>query len=471
MLMTKQITILHTNDIHGRIEGLARVATLVAQARANTPHPVLYFDAGDIEDTITRLSSLTKGVAMHRLLSAAGCNAAAIGNGGLQRYSQSILEQYAKSASYPLFLANLVMADGSSIAGVQPSGILEVNDVKLGIIGLTDPFDAYTSFFGLQELEIIPLVKELAQDLRSRGADFIIVLSHLGWQYDEPQANRFNDQMLAEALQDEIDLIIGAHTHDLLENGEQIGRVWVAQTGKYAEYLGRIELEQTNTGWAVKTCSTTAILERVKPSEIILETKKTIEAELETWLSEPLCTLETDLIHEPSAECAAGNLLADALRDYWNAEIGVCLGLIGFSSGLKAGMVTRGDVFERVSSAANPGRTTMYGWQIIKMLELGLDTVKAAEKPKHYRGALRGMLHLSGIKRIDKQWFVGHEPLILKQTYTIASSDAEFNFSTSLVEKEWNLEVQYHADIIMREVLEQYMVKHKQIKPRMGGIS
>lgn len=78
--MTKCLTILHTNDIHGRIEGLARVATLVAQTRENTPHPVLYFDAGDIEETNTRLSSLTKGVAMHRLLSAAGCNAAAIGN-------------------------------------------------------------------------------------------------------------------------------------------------------------------------------------------------------------------------------------------------------------------------------------------------------------------------------------------------------------------------------------------------------
>jgi hypothetical protein len=59
--MSKRLTILHTNDIHGRIQGLARVATLVAEARANTKHPVLYFDAGDTEDTTTHLSSLTKG--------------------------------------------------------------------------------------------------------------------------------------------------------------------------------------------------------------------------------------------------------------------------------------------------------------------------------------------------------------------------------------------------------------------------
>ncbi|HRC76055.1 MAG TPA: hypothetical protein PLO33_10275, partial [Kouleothrix sp.] len=68
----RSITILHTNDIHARIEGLARIATLVARVRAGQPGtPALFFDAGDSEDTAVRLSNLTKGVAMHRLLSAA----------------------------------------------------------------------------------------------------------------------------------------------------------------------------------------------------------------------------------------------------------------------------------------------------------------------------------------------------------------------------------------------------------------
>ncbi len=466
--MTKRITILHTNDIHGRIQGLARVATLVAQVRAETNHPVLYFDTGDIEETNNRLSSLTKGVAMHRLLSAAGCNAAAVGNGGLLRYSQTILEQYGKTASYPLFLANLTMADGSSIAGVKPSGILKVDGVKLGLIGLTDPFDAYTSFFHLKSLEIVPLVKKLAEDLRSRGADLIIVLSHLGWQHGEPHPEKMNDQILAHTLQNEIDLIIGAHTHHLLESGEKIERVWVAQTGNYAEHLGRIELEQSETGWVVKSCSTTAISEAVQPAKIVLETEQTIENELETWLSEPLCILETDLTHVPSAECAAGNLLADALRDYWQADIGASLGAVGFSSGLQAGIVTRGEVFERVTSAANPGLTTMFGWQMLEMLKLGLDKEKATEKPKHYRGALRGVLHISNMKLQNGQWFVGNKPLNLEQKYTVASSDAELEFSTRLVQGEWKLEVQYHVDVIMCEVLEKYMLKHKRMMPESG---
>src|SRR3954469_19895048 len=74
-LIVQKFIILHSNDIHGRIEGLARIATLVEQIRAeNVDIPVLYFDAGDSEETSTRLSNLTKGVAMHRLLTVAGCD-------------------------------------------------------------------------------------------------------------------------------------------------------------------------------------------------------------------------------------------------------------------------------------------------------------------------------------------------------------------------------------------------------------
>jgi len=62
-----RLTILHTNDIHGRVDGLARVATLVETACRESTHPVLYMDAGDVEETTNRLSNITKGVAMHRL--------------------------------------------------------------------------------------------------------------------------------------------------------------------------------------------------------------------------------------------------------------------------------------------------------------------------------------------------------------------------------------------------------------------
>ena len=390
--MTERLTILHTNDVHGRLEGLARVATLVSEARAAVAHRVLYVDAGDIEDTSNRLSSLTKGTAMHRLLSKAGCDASAVGNGGLLRYGPALLERYALAATYPLFLANLVAADGSSIAGVRSHGMLEVANAKIGVIGLTDPFAVYSSIFGLQTLEIVPLIRRLALELRAAGAEFILVLSHLGWQHRETEGHLANDADLARALQTEIDLVIGAHTHHLLPHGERIGRVWVAQAGNYAQHLGRVELVRDSSGWQVESCAVQAVLESVEEAKSVLEEKARIEAELEVWLAEPLCTLTGDLTNAKTTQCAGGNLVADALRAFWDAEIGLSLSGMGFLSALNAGVATRGDIFERVPSSANPGMANLKGWQILEMLVPGLDAAQANASPRGYRGAARGLM-------------------------------------------------------------------------------
>ena len=140
--------ILHTNDIHGRIDGLARITKLVEQTRQNNPDmPVLYFDIGDIEENSVRISNLTKGTAMYRLLSASGCDAEVIGNGGILRYGYQVLPDYAKVARYPLLLANMFTVDGQLVPGIQPTAMLEVGSLKLGLIGMTsDVFGAYQSF-------------------------------------------------------------------------------------------------------------------------------------------------------------------------------------------------------------------------------------------------------------------------------------------------------------------------------------
>ena len=77
----KEIILLHSNDIHGQIDKLARMTTIVDQVRDENPNKtILYMDAGDSQDTSNLLSDLSKGVAMHRLLRVAGCQAATLGN-------------------------------------------------------------------------------------------------------------------------------------------------------------------------------------------------------------------------------------------------------------------------------------------------------------------------------------------------------------------------------------------------------
>ena len=101
MQRVRRLLLVHTNDIHGRVEGLSRIATIIERVRAENPDAaVAYVDVGDVEETKNRLSNLTKGAALHRLLHVAGCRAVAVGNGSVLRYGHQVLV-YLRSSAVP----------------------------------------------------------------------------------------------------------------------------------------------------------------------------------------------------------------------------------------------------------------------------------------------------------------------------------------------------------------------------------
>ncbi len=141
MADTVSLTILHTNDIHGRLEGLARIATLIEQIRAESQGlPVLFFDPGDSEDTSNRLNNLTKGASMHRLLSAMGCDAIVVGNGAIPRCGPGVLRDHVAASHYPHLLANLRLPDGDFLPSRSARGIPGCPQPGQGRIGAVDIF-------------------------------------------------------------------------------------------------------------------------------------------------------------------------------------------------------------------------------------------------------------------------------------------------------------------------------------------
>ncbi len=462
--MTDQFTLLHTNDIHGRYEGLARVATLIERIRDESAHPVVYVDAGDIEETMNRLSNLTRGRAGHELLRAAGVRLEAVGNGGLVRYGPGVLAGYAEAAGKPLLLANLRMPDGSVIPGTNATAMLEIAGGKLGVIGLTEPYNdtrTYERFFGLRALDVPELVCSLAAELRAAGADAVILLSHLGLKVD---------RALAETLAGEVSLIIGAHTHDHLPHGERVGNVWIAQTGSFAEHLGRIELAWTDTGLEVLSVSTLPVTDDLEPSARVLEAMQRIELEIEAQMNEPITTLKSGFDLASDRECAAGNLMADAVLAHTGAEAALITAGIAFAHGLPAGVLTRGTMFEAAPFTANPGVAEMTGAQILRLLEIGLDPSKAAERPNGLRGGTIGLMHASGLRWHDGQFMIGDAPLEGTRTYRVAGSDAELDEGFGFVDETWGLNAQFDANVILADVLETYLKSHADVQPEIGRL-
>ena len=336
----RRLVVLHTNDIHGRTDAIARIATLVERASTSTEDPVLYVDAGDVEDRTDRLSNLTKGIAVHRLLGVAGCRAAAVGNGTVIYYGPGPLVEQSAAGGYPQLAANLQRA-GRVVAGADASVLLDVDGIHVGLIGLTpaDWRDIYASM-GLDVPEGLPLVRDHAAALRRRGADVVILLSHLGIE---------RDRELAAELDREISLVIGAHSHTLLPRGERVGGVTIVQAGSFGEHLGRVELDLED-GVRIAHVAADPVPFDTEPHPAVLAEIASIEAELETWLAEPVGRLNGDLDFSADRECAGVAFVADVLRERMDAEVGVVVPATALVSALPAGVLTRGALYEACPS-------------------------------------------------------------------------------------------------------------------------
>lgn len=231
-----RLTILHTNDLHGRVQQLTRIAGLVRAIR----HQVvteggycLYLDGGDCEDASLLECSLTKGSSMDAILNAAGCDAAVLGNAIPLRYGYQAIANVAQSFGRPLLCANLLDERGEQIEGLDPYRILKLGDLQLGIIGLTADIDSYKTTFHLHVLRPQNVLPGLIDQVRQQGVKTVFLLTHIA---------SLKDIKLAETITG-IDMIIGGHDHKILYPPREVKGCIVAQAGQYGEYLGRLDLE------------------------------------------------------------------------------------------------------------------------------------------------------------------------------------------------------------------------------------
>ncbi|AUD01281.1 metallophosphatase [Spirosoma pollinicola] len=252
------LTILHTNDVHSRLDpfpmdgsrnagkgGVARRATLIQKIRKEQAN-VLLFDAGDIFQG-TPYFNVYKGepeiLAMNKL----GYDAGTIGNHDFDGGIDNMVTQFGK-ASFPMLIANYDFKNTVMDGRTMPYKVFEKDGVRVGVFGLgikpegLIPRDAYKETKYLDPIEI---GNDIAAKLRSdKKCDYVVCLSHLGFKYNnEPTVS---DNVLAAKTQN-IDLIIGGHTHTFLDapvavnnlNGQP---VWINQVGFAGINLGRIDL-------------------------------------------------------------------------------------------------------------------------------------------------------------------------------------------------------------------------------------
>ncbi|GFH41110.1 bifunctional metallophosphatase/5'-nucleotidase [Lactococcus insecticola] len=226
------LKILHLNDLHSHFENYPKIKRFFTD-HADGFSDVLRFDLGDNVDRSHPLSEATLGRANVSLMNDLALTAATIGNNeglGLQKH---MLDQLYDEANFDVVLANLKDATGAE--PVQPAWAIEKKQVitsfgmTIDIFGLTARYPLAYPHMGW---DILDPESVLAAQLSASEADFTILLSHLGWRFDEAAAARF----------DNLDLILGAHTHHVYEYGKYINGTILAAAGRYGEHVGEVTL-------------------------------------------------------------------------------------------------------------------------------------------------------------------------------------------------------------------------------------
>jgi 5'-nucleotidase len=235
----KQLTILHTNDVHSYIDpfpadhprnankgGVARRASLIESIRKENPN-VLLLDAGDIFQG-TPYFNYYGGELEFKLMSMMQYDASTIGNHDFDNGVEGIRAQM-PHATFEFISANYDFKNTVMDGFVKPYKIFDKNGIKVGVFGLGIELEGLVDKKMYKETVYNNPV-ETAQDMvrilkKEKKCDLIICLSHLGYKYKEDES-KMCDLKLAALTQD-IDLIIGGHTHTFLDKPTIATNRWV----------------------------------------------------------------------------------------------------------------------------------------------------------------------------------------------------------------------------------------------------
>ncbi|WOC06786.1 metallophosphatase [Paenibacillus larvae] len=231
----KKLIVLHTNDIHSHLEQTPKIAAYMNEVRQkHDPSLVLTLDIGDHLDRMRPETEGTDGLANVQIMNATGYEAMVVGNNeGLTFTPDAIGAIFARHAGFSVIGSNITETNtGNYPSWMVPYRLIEKGGLTIGLLGVTATYPDFYDLLGWKVDNPIEAVANWTSELRSK-ADVLIVLSHTGI---------LMDRMMAEQV-DGIDLILGGHTHHLLEEPERINGTMICAAGKFGQYVGEIHIE------------------------------------------------------------------------------------------------------------------------------------------------------------------------------------------------------------------------------------
>ena len=428
---SKTITIIHTNDVHGRAQGddkeligYAKLKTFYDETKAKNPNTLLV-DAGDTVHGTT-FANISEGKNMVDLMNEIGYTVGVPGNHDFN-YGFDRLLELAKSAKFKYVCANVINKSDKSLA-FAPNTIEEIDGVKIGFFGLATPETRYKSSpkntSTVEFADYIETAKKQVEDLKKQGATVIVAVTHLG--IDMSSAER--SDILAEKVEG-IDLIIDGHSHTLLEQGKKVGNTTIAQTGEYLKNIGKVDLT-IKDGKVEKIDASVVKYEQaksIKPDEKIVELIKQAEEKNKPILEKKVGTSQTELIGVRErvrvGETNLGDLVTDAMRASVSADIAITNGG-GIRASIAKGDVKMGDILTSFPFSNIVVGLEVKGSVVKSALEHGVDkTPEPDGKFPHVSGITFTLDASKPAGQRVSNVMINGEKLDENKTYKLATND------------------------------------------------
>ena len=382
------IVILFTNDVHCGIDENIGYAGLSAYKKdmAEKYRYVTLADCGDFTQGAYE-SAVSKGEYLVDIMNSVGYDFAVIGNHEFDYGSEQLKKNIGLSKAQFLNCNITYTGNGEDWISKQtkPYEIKTYGKTKVAFIGVSTPWTVYSTtplylmengetvyHFGNESPEkFYENVQKYVDECRENGADYVVILSHLGTDTEEEAPYTSLD--LIENTND-IDVILDAHSHTeascWIRQNKDGEDVLLSSAGTKLAKIGKLVLTQDGTA------SVGYIDNYEKKDDAITNKIAEIRTQFEEQMGKVICHIDNDLLCTDenkirmirSREVALGDFVADAYRIIGEADIGMCNGG-GIRADLKSGDITYKDII-----AVNPYGNSLCvvkvtGAEILDMLE------------------------------------------------------------------------------------------------------
>jgi len=331
-MKTKKFVILHSNDMHGdflseaqkgkgqMIGGLSLLSGYINQVRKSEEN-VFYVISGDMVQG-SLIDSEYKGISTMEIMNYLAPDVVALGNHEFD-YGLPHLLFLEKMANFPIVNANLYIKKYNKRL-MQPYVILQKAGFDIMFTGiLTEKVmdsikldELVGSFVTMQEAATE--VGKITNAYKNNDIDLTIILTHIGYESDLELAKMLDPQW-------GVDLIIGGHSHTMLDKPSKINGIYIAQAGVGTNQIGRFDIvvdDDTNSIVDIKWQLIPIDNKLAKPDKELDKYIKSFKKDVDRKYNTVICKFSEKLIHpKREVETPLGNLVADILAENAQADV------------------------------------------------------------------------------------------------------------------------------------------------------